>query len=95
MEATSFPAATHEYFRGGFSTHFATPLTVARLNLVKGVGLVLQIAEGATVLLDDAATAAIVDRTDPTWPTTFFVRRLTGKVLMVSVCQKCSMQSVH
>lgn len=90
LEATTFHAATHEYFRGGgFSTHFTTPggmpVTMARLNLVKGVGPVLQIAEGTTVLLDDAATAAIVNRTDPTWPTTFFAPRLTGEGAFTSV----------
>lgn len=84
LEATTFHAATHEYFRGGgYSTHFTTqgglPVTMCRVNLLDGVGPVLQIAEGTTVLLSDEATKIIEDRTDKTWPTTFFAPRLTGK----------------
>ncbi|MBV7281276.1 MULTISPECIES: L-fucose isomerase [unclassified Corynebacterium] len=90
MEATTFHAATHEYFRGGgFSTHFRTapnmPVTMIRLNLIKGVGPVLQIAEGETVTLSEEATTKIENRTDRTWPTTFFAPRLTGKGAFTSV----------
>jgi L-fucose isomerase len=81
LAATTFHAASHEYFPGGgFSTHFTTrggmPLTAARLNLVAGQGLVLQVAEGWSIELPAEVRDAIVERTDPTWPTTFFVPRL-------------------
>lgn len=90
LEATTFHQATSEYFRGGgFSTHFRTaadmPVTMARINWVKGIGPVLQIAEGHTVLLPDEATKIIEDRTDRTWPTTFFAPRLTGEGAFKSV----------
>lgn len=90
MEATTFHAATNEYFPGGgYSTHFTTPagmpLTMARLNLVKGIGPVLQLVEGYSVLLPEEATKTIEDRTDRTWPTTFFVPRLTGTGAFTSV----------
>lgn len=84
LKATTFHAATHEYFcGGGYSTHFTTeagmPVTMCRVNILDGVGPVLQIAEGTTVLLSEEATKKIEDRTDRTWPTTFFAPRLTGK----------------
>lgn len=90
MEATTFHAAINEYFPGGgYSTHFTTPagmpLTMARLNLVKGIGPVLQLVEGYSVLLPEDATKTIEDRTDRTWPTTFFAPRLTGHGAFTSV----------
>ena len=73
-----------EYFRGGgFSTDFLTrgdmPVTMCRVNLVKGLGPVLQIAEGWTVDLPDAVHATLDARTNPTWPTTWFVPRTSGQ----------------
>lgn len=72
------------YFRGGgFSSHFKTraemPMTMIRVNLIEGLGPVLQIAEGYTVILPDDIHDALDKRTDPTWPTTWFVPNLTGK----------------
>ena len=82
LEATSWVPANREYFRGGgFSSKFLTcegmPCTMVRLNLIKGLGPVLQIAEGWTVELDPAAHKILDDRTDKGWPTTWFVPRLT------------------
>ncbi len=84
LQATDWCRADYEYFRGGgFSSHFRTeaemPVTMARINLVEGVGPVLQIAEGWTGVLDEEIHQALDKRTDPTWPTTWFVPRLTGK----------------
>jgi L-fucose isomerase len=72
------------YFRGGgFSTDFTTrggmPITMSRLNLVDGLGPVLQIAEGFTVELPAHVHDVLDKRTDPTWPTTWFAPVLTGK----------------
>ena len=83
LAATTWHAGTTEYFRGGgWSTHFITrggmPITMARLNWVKGLGPVFQIAEGTTVELPAAVHEKLDLRTDPTWPTTWFVPRLTG-----------------
>lgn len=82
--ATDWCRANYEYFRGGgFSSHFKTqaemPVTMIRVNLVDGVGPTLQIAEGYTAVLEDDIHAALDKRTDPTWPTTWFCPRLTGK----------------
>ena len=90
LKASTFHAATREYFPGGgFSTHFTTaggmPVTATRLNFVAGQGPVLQISEGWTVELPDDVRDQIVYRTDPTWPTTFFVPRLTGQGAFTSV----------
>jgi L-fucose isomerase len=84
LEATSWDPANTGYFRGGgFSSEFLTkggmPITVSRINLVKGLGPVLQIAEGYTVDLPDEVNIKLTDRTDPSWPTTWFAPRLTGK----------------
>ncbi len=81
---TRFYPAVGEYFRGGgFSTSFKTqgemPVTLTRLNLVKGLGPVLQIAEGYTVALDPEIHQILDQRTNPTWPTTWFVPILTGR----------------
>ena len=84
LNATVWCRANYEYFRGGgFSSHFKTlaemPVTMLRANIVEGVGLVLQIAEGTTVTLPDAVHDKLDKRTDPTWPTTWFAPRLTGE----------------
>ena len=81
LKATTWYPANRDYFRGGgFSSHFLTkggmPVTMSRLNLVKGLGPVLQIAEGWTVDIDPEINDVLDKRTDPTWPTTWFVPRL-------------------
>lgn len=83
LENTHFCPANREYFRGGgFSSQFKTagemPVTMSRINLVKGVGPVLQLAEGHTVVLNDKVHNLLDRRTDPTWPTTWFVPRTNG-----------------
>lgn len=83
LKATLWEPANTGYFRGGgFSSQFNTkgimPLTISRVNLVKGLGPVLQIAEGWTVELPHKVHKILTDRTDPTWPTTWFAPRLTG-----------------
>jgi L-fucose isomerase len=84
LGATLFRPADLGYFRGGgFSTDFITrggmPVTMSRLNWIKGLGPVLQIAEGQTVELPTEVHDALDRRTNPTWPTTWFVPRLTGQ----------------
>ena len=81
--ATKWDAVIREYFPGGgFSSNFLTkggmPMTMSRVNIVKGLGLVLQLAEGWTVDLPDKIHKILDDRTNNTWPTTWFVPRLTG-----------------
>ena len=81
LKATTWYPANRDYFRGGgFSSNFLTrggmPVTMSRLNLVKGLGPVLQIAEGWTVDIDPEIHKVLDRRTDPTWPTTWFVPRL-------------------
>lgn len=81
LGATTWYPADRDYFRGGgFSSNFLTkggmPVTMMRLNLVKGLGPVLQIAEGWTVDVDPEINKKLDMRTDPTWPTTWFVPRL-------------------
>ncbi|MHB1377201.1 MAG: L-fucose isomerase [Candidatus Humimicrobiaceae bacterium] len=81
---SQFRPASVEYFRGGgFSANFLTrggmPVTMIRLNLIKGLGPVLQLAEGYTVQLPDDVYKTLNDRTDPTWPTTWFAPKITGK----------------
>lgn len=83
LAATDWCRANYEYFRGGgFSSHFRCdaemPVTLLRLNIVEGVGLTMQLAEGYTASLPDAAHTAIDHRTDRSWPTTWFAPRLTG-----------------
>ena len=90
LAATDWCRANYEYFRGGgFSSHFRCtaemPVTMLRVNVVEGVGPVLQIAEGWTADLPDSAHAPMDRRTDPTWPTTWFVPRLTGEGAFTSV----------
>lgn len=84
LDATTWYPASLEYFRGnGYSSAFLTepdmPVTMCRINLVKGLGPVLQLAEGWTTVFPDEVFALINKRTDKTWPSTFFVPRLTGK----------------
>ena len=84
LDATLFRPGDRGYFRGGgWSTDYRTrgnmPVTMARLNIVKGLGPVLQIAEGLTVELPDEIHDVLDARTNPTWPTTWFAPRLTGK----------------
>jgi len=83
LEATSWHTSMVEYFRGGgWSTRFRTrggmPVTMARVNMVKGLGPALQIAEGWTVDLPDDVHTVLDERTNPTWPTTWFVPRTGG-----------------
>lgn len=84
MENTTWNYADLGYFRGGgFSSRFETkaemPATMIRLNLVKGLGPVLQIAEGWTVALPEEVSDALWKRTDYTWPCTWFTPRVTGE----------------
>ena len=84
LDATTWHPSITEYFPGGgWSTRYLTrggmPVTMCRLNLVAGQGPVLQIAEGTTVELPKKAHALLDERTNPTWPTTWFAPRLTGK----------------
>lgn len=84
LAATTWSPANRDYFRGGgYSSTFLTrggmPITMSRLNMVEGLGPVLQIAEGWTVDLDPEVHDIINQRTDKTWPTTWFAPRLTGK----------------
>ena len=83
-DATVWCEAGFDNFRGGgFSSHFTTraemPVTMIRLNLVKGLGPVLQIAEGWTVQLPDDVSDTLMERTNPTWPCTWFAPRCDGK----------------
>ena len=83
LAATVWTPANLGYFRGGgFSSTFLTkkgmPVTMSRLNMIKGLGPVLQIAEGYTHELPEEVNKKLVDRTDPGWPTTWFVPNLTG-----------------
>lgn len=80
LDNTVWPQADREYFRGGgYSSLFKTagemPVTMSRINLVKGLGPVLQIAEGWTVEIPDEIHTILDQRTNPTWPTTWFVPR--------------------
>ena len=84
LKATDWCQANLGYFRGGgFSSHFKTeaemPVTMLRMNAIDGLGPVLQIAEGYTVTVPDDVQKILWDRTDPTWPSTWFVPRLTGE----------------
>jgi L-fucose isomerase len=82
LHKTLFRPADTEYFRGGgFSTDFLTkggmPVTMSRMNLVDGLGPVLQIAEGFTAEIPENVHNTLDTRTNPTWPTTWFAPRLT------------------
>ena len=84
LDATTWPVASLEYFRGGgYSSCFLSkgnmPITLSRVNIIKGLGPVLQIAEGYTVELPKEVNEVLDERTNPTWPTTWFAPRLTGE----------------
>ncbi len=84
LKATTWHASDLGYFRGGgYSTRFKTrgemPVTMSRINLVRGLGPALQIAEGYTVDLPQDVHETLDDRTNPTWPTTWFAPRITGE----------------
>ncbi len=84
LKNTTWGPAITEYFRGGgFSSTFLTvgnmPVTMARINIIKGLGPALQIAEGYTVDLPEEVHKTLDVRTNPSWPTTWFAPRLTGK----------------
>ncbi|MBQ7131413.1 MAG: L-fucose isomerase [Oscillospiraceae bacterium] len=84
LDATTWNAADNGYFRGGgYSSRFLTrsemPATMIRLNIVKGLGPVMQICEGYTVALPDEVSDKLWARTDYTWPCTWFAPRLTGE----------------
>ena len=83
LDATTWYPANRDYFRGGgYSSKFVTkgemPVTMCRINLVEGLGPVLQIAEGVTVSLPEKVHETLDNRTDKTWPTTWFAPKLTG-----------------
>lgn len=83
LEATHWCPAVDFFRGGGYSTDFTTregmPVTMARINLIKGLGPVLQLAEGYTVELPDDVHDKLDQRSNPTWPTTWFVPNLTGE----------------
>ena len=84
LNATEWCPAVREYFRGGgFSSRYLTiggmPLTMSRINLIKGLGPVLQIAEGYSVDIPKNVHEILDERTNMTWPTTWFVPNLTGE----------------
>lgn len=84
LDATTWQPASLGYFRGGgysscFLSRGGMPVTMMRVNIVKGLGPVLQIAEGYTVELPEDMDSILEKRTDPTWPTTWFAPRLTGE----------------
>ena len=90
LQKTTWYPANRDYFRGGgYSSNFLSkgemPVTMTRLNLVKGLGPVLQIAEGWTVEIQDDVHKILNERTDKTWPTTWYTPRLTGSGPFIDV----------
>ncbi|MFA0345559.1 L-fucose isomerase [Vibrio sp. 10N.222.55.C6] len=90
LNATKWCPAIEEYFRGGgFSSQFLTeggmPFTMHRINIISGIGPVLQIAEGHSIELPEDVHNTLNERTNATWPTTWFVPRLTGQGAFKSV----------
>lgn len=84
LQATTWNAADYGYFRGGgYSSRFLTrsemPVTMIRINLIKGLGPVLQLVEGYTVNLPEEVSDKLWKRTDYTWPCTWFAPRITGE----------------
>ena len=84
LNATTWNYADLGYFRGGgYSSRYVTksemPATMIRLNLVKGLGPMLQICEGYTLNLPEEVSDKLWKRTDYTWPCTWFAPRTTGK----------------
>jgi len=85
LAKTKFSPANRGYFRGGgFSSTYSTegemPVTLVRVNMVDGIGYTMQIAEGYTVDVPEKVNRIILDRTDPTWPSTYFVPRLDDNI---------------
>lgn len=90
LAKTEFSPANRGYFRGGgFSSSYSTegemPVTLVRVNMVDGIGYTLQFAEGWTVELPEKVNKTLLDRTDRTWPSTWFVPRLNDTVAFGSV----------
>ncbi|GAL28200.1 L-fucose isomerase [Vibrio variabilis] len=90
LKATKWCPANLEYFRGGgFSSQFLTEgsmlFTMHRINMIAGIGPVLQIAEGHSIELPDHVHNTLNERTDAAWPTTWFVPRITGNGAFKSV----------
>jgi L-fucose isomerase len=90
LKATQWRPATKEYFRGGgFSSNFLSkggmPMTCSRISIVKGLGPIIQIAEGWSVEIPAEIHDVLNERTDETWPSTWYVPRLTGKGAFRSV----------
>ena len=90
LAKTEFSPANRGYFRGGgFSSSYSTegemPVTLVRVNMVDGIGYTLQLAEGWTVELPENVNKTLLDRTDRTWPSTWFVPRLNDTVAFGSV----------
>ncbi len=84
LKATTWYPANLDYFRGGgYSSNFLSeggmPVTMTRINIIDGLGPVIQIAEGWTVEIDSEIHQVLNERTDKAWPTTWFVPRLTDK----------------
>ena len=84
LDATTWHPSITEYFPGGgWSTRFLTkggmPVTMCRINLIKGLGPALQIAEGYSVDLPEEVHNILDERTNPTWPTTWFAPIVTGE----------------
>jgi L-fucose isomerase len=84
LDHTTWGPADIGYFRGGgfsstFNTRGGMPVTMSRINIIKGLGPALQIAEGFTIELPEEIHHTLTERTNPTWPTTWFVPRLTGE----------------
>ena len=84
LKATTWCPANLGYFRGGgFSSRFVTaggmPVTMTRINRIKGLGPVIQIAEGYTYMPPQEVHDILDKRTDPGWPTTWFIPNLTGE----------------
>lgn len=84
MDNTKWAPANKGYFRGGgfssqYSTHGEMPVTMVRMNIIDGMGPVVQIAEGYTVDLPEDVNSTLLTRTDPTWPSTWFAPILNGK----------------
>ena len=100
LKATRWGPSSLEYFRGGgYSSKLLTkagmPVTMCRLNLVKGLGPVLQIAEGWTARFPDEVFKIIDNRTDKTWPSTFFVPRVTGQGRFTDIYSVMDYSSNH
>lgn len=89
LDAVNWCPAVDFFRGGGYSTDFTTregmPVTMARINLIQGLGPVLQLAEGYTVELPDDVHDKLDQRSNPTWPTTWFVPNLTGEGVFESV----------